>query len=205
MENRKGFSPRDESYVWSNRLLPLFGAVMFLYVGTENAIAGWVASYAKRLEGPQQSFWALTPSFFWASLMLGRVITPALLRHMPETRLVLAGLAVATTGATILISTKTMMGLFIGATIAGTGLAPIFPTTVAMFTHYFGMASPRISGLMFALGGLGGATIPWMVGFVSTTLGSLRSGLVFPLIGGLTMMVLQIPIYRSLSFGCKKP
>src|SRR5262249_11861367 len=159
----------------------LFCAVMFLYVGTENAIAGWIASYAKRLEVAQQSFWTLVPSFFWAAVLLGRVMAPALLQRITEIRLVVAGLAVATTGATILISTKTMIGLFIGATLAGAGLAPVFPTTVAMFIHYFGTASSRVSGLIFALGGLGGATIPWMVGFLSTTFGSLRSGLSLPL------------------------
>ncbi len=44
--------------------------------------------------------------------------------------------------------------------------------------------------MVFALASLGGATIPWLVGFISTQIGSLRAGLVVPLIACLFMLVL---------------
>ena len=44
---------------------------------------------------------------------------------------------------------------------------------------------------MFALGGLGGATLPWLVGFLSTHFGSLKAGLVVPLLGCLTMIAMH--------------
>ena len=41
------------------------------------------------------------------------------------------------------------------------------------------------------VGGLGGATLPWLVGFLSTRFGSLKAGLVVPLLGSLAMIALH--------------
>src|SRR5205823_5406677 len=68
---------------WKSRYVPLLGAVFFLYVGSEASFGGWIASYAKRAI-PGETSWILTPSFFWASLLFGRSIAPALLRRVPE-------------------------------------------------------------------------------------------------------------------------
>jgi fucose permease len=38
-------------------------------------------------------------------------------------------------------------------------------------------------GILFALSTLGGATIPWLVGYVSTSFGGLRTALIVPLAG----------------------
>jgi len=43
---------------------------------------------------------------------------------------------------------------------------------------------------MFALSTLGGATVPWLVGFVSTEFQSLRTALIVPLAGCLVMLLI---------------
>jgi MFS transporter, FHS family, glucose/mannose:H+ symporter len=184
-------APRVKSSVWSSPLVPLYCALAFLYVGTENAIAGWIASYAQRIDLSQNALWALTPSVFWAALLLGRLAAPAILRRLSESRLILLGLGGAVVGVAILLMAHTLSGLFLGAAIAGLGLAPVFPTVIALFTQAFGASSSRVSGLFFALGGFGGATVPWIVGLLSTSFGGLRAGLVFPLVAALIMIALQ--------------
>ena len=42
------------------------GALFFLYVGSENSVAGWVASLTKRMNPDSGDLWALAPMFFWA-------------------------------------------------------------------------------------------------------------------------------------------
>jgi fucose permease len=54
----------------------------------------------------------------------------------------------------------------------------------------FGERSRRIASIMFALAGLGGATMPWFVGLTSTKTGSLRAGLLVPLGGCVAMFAL---------------
>jgi fucose permease len=88
-----------------------------------------------------------------------------------------------------------------GAGLAGLGLAAIFPTTFAIFTRQFGRQASQLTGLFFVLGGMGGALIPWLVGFTSTQFGDLRIGLLIPLFCVASMIVLQILIIRALAPG----
>ena len=177
--------------VWRNRFLSILSVLFFLYVGTENALGGWVASYARRIGGTPGTLWVLTPAFFWAALLLGRALAPAVLRHVAEARLVLLGLLLAAFGTADLLIARTLAGVVAGVSVAGLGLASVFPITISSLSHHFGPSASRVAGMMFALGGLGGATLPWLVGFLSTHFGSLKAGLVVPLLGSLAMIALH--------------
>ena len=183
--------------VWRDRFVPILGLLFFLYVGTENAVAGWVASYAQRLSTSPGTVWVLTPSFFWGALLLGRALAPVILRLVAEATLVLMGLLLAALGVTILLAAKTLAGVVVGVGLAGLGLASVFPITVALLSGNLGALASRAAGPMFALGGLGGATLPWLVGFSSTHFGSLRAGLVVPLLSSLAMVALHLLNLRS--------
>jgi len=182
---------------WANPWLPLVGALFFLYVGTENALSGWAASYAQRLSSGPGSVWALAPSFFWAALLVGRGLAPAMLRRVDEANLALAGLVIAAFGVASLLATRSLAGVFVGAVVAGLGLASVFPITIAMLSHHFGALAARVAGAMFALAGLGGATLPWLVGFLSHRCESLRAGLSVPLLASLVMLALHFAHARA--------
>ncbi len=176
--------------VWRDRFAPALGALFFLYVGTETALGGWVASYAKRVSASPGTVWVLAPSFFWGSLLLGRALAPAVLRRIAQTRLVLLGLIIAGCGVIILLDATSETVVLMGASLAGFGLATVFPITVALLS-YFGGLAPRAAGPMFALGGLGGAILPWLVGLWSSRFGSLKTGLTIPLLAILIMLMLH--------------
>ncbi len=185
-------APRSSIHnkIWSNPLLPTVAGLFFIYVGTENSVGGWVASYARRIDA--HALWAITPSFFWGALLLGRFSAPLALRHIRETRLATAGVALAAVGVLTLIAAKAMPVVMIGAAIAGLGLSSVFPISVSLLTNWFGETAPRISGLIFSCGNLGGAVLPWAVGALSTHFGSLRAGFMVPLVGALSMLVFYI-------------
>ena len=88
---------------------------------------------------------------------------------------------------------------FIWFGLAGLGLAAVFPTTFAIFTRHFRRQASQLTGLFFVVGGLGGALIPWLVGFTSVRFGDLRVGLLIPSFGVASMIVLQIIIIRALA------
>jgi MFS transporter, FHS family, glucose/mannose:H+ symporter len=180
-------------------LVLLLGALVFLYVGTENAIAGWVASYTLRFKGLAQSYWALSPSIFWAALLIGRLTAPIVLRHAEEHRLVLSGLIAGVCGEIMLLEARSLPGVLIAVGIIGGGLATVFPTTIAVLPRCFGDSASKVAGPIFALAGLGGATLPWAVGFLSNQYGSLRIGLVAPLLASLVMIPLEWLIGRNLA------
>ena len=76
----------------------LLGTLIFLYVGTENAVAGWVAEFARRMVAGTTTVWALAPTAFWGAITSGRLIAALALRHISEFALIRFGLALATLG-----------------------------------------------------------------------------------------------------------
>ena len=78
------------------------------------------------------------------------------------------------------------------ACVIGLGLSAIYPVTIALLSHTFGAAATRLGSVMFALAGFGGAFIPWLVGFSSTQMSSLKLGLTVPLVGAAAMLALYL-------------
>lgn len=190
---------------WLSPYALLTGGLIFVYVGTETATGGWIASYARRLDTAAQTLWALAPSLFWAGLLLGRSLAPAVLRRVSERHLVLLSLLAAVAGLGIILAGRGLMPVSAGAGLAGLGMAAVFPTTFAIFTQYFGARVSQLAGVIFVLASLGGAVIPWVVGLTSARYGGLRSGLAVPFVGGLVMIALQLAIISVLGAAGPKP
>ena len=152
-------------------------------MGAENSLGGWIASYAKTLGPWSLNLSLMSPSFFYSALMVGRWLASRLLRRVDEIRLARTGLLIACAGIACLLLSHALLGVFVGASVAGLGLAAIYPITVALLSQKFGKAASRVGSLMFTMANLGGALLPWLVGYSSNRFGSLRSGMVVPLFG----------------------
>ena len=174
---------------WKWRSALIFGALFFLYVGSENAFSGWIASHAKRLSAAD-SAWALTPSFFWITLVAGRGFAPFVLRRFSDSVVATGGLVLAILGAALILSAHNWHQAAAYALIAGIGFAPVYPIVISWMTRSFGDAATRVAGSMFALAGFGAATMPWLVGAIAQKYGSLRLGLIVPLIGLLSILTI---------------
>jgi FHS family glucose/mannose:H+ symporter-like MFS transporter len=172
----------------SRRSTLSLAALFFLYVGSENSVAGWVASLTKRMNSGPGDLWALTPMFFWGGLIAGRALVPMLPLRRFERTLLASGLILAVAGICLLLWARTFASVAVSVTAAGLGLAAIYPILVAWLVKAFGERSRRIGAIMFALAGMGGAIMPWFVGLTSTGTGSLRAGLFVPLAGCLAML-----------------
>jgi fucose permease len=178
-------------------------ALFFLYVGSENSIAGWVASLTKRMNPEPGELWALTPMFFWGGLLAGRALVPLLPLRRRQRNLLASGLLLAAAGISLLLQAGAFASVAIYVTAAGLGFAGIYPILIAWMVKAFGQRSRRIGAIMFALAGMGGATMPWFVGLVSTGTGRLRAGLLIPLAGCVVMLALIAmmldPVFREAS------
>ena len=167
-------------------------ALFFLYVGTENGFGGWVASYAKTLGDISPAESLMTPSFFYASLMVGRFLAPALLRIVSDVTLAKFGLVLACAGTAGLLFSSGLPGVIASACAAGLGLSSVYPITIALLSKSFSASSSRIGSVMFVLSNIGGGLFPWIVGVSSSRLGTLKAGLIVPLIGCVLMFALYL-------------
>ncbi len=172
------------------------GVLFFIYVGTENAVGGWVASYAKRVTEHAGPLWVLTPSFFYGGLLAGRALAPLPLRRVPELHLVRACVALALLGLLSLLAARSMTGVLLSAAVVGLGLAAIYPITISLLSSTFGAGATRLGSVMFMLAGFGASCMPWLVGVTSTATSSLKFGLAVPLAGCVLMLALYFRSWK---------
>jgi FHS family glucose/mannose:H+ symporter-like MFS transporter len=202
-----------EKTVPGKHILTALGALFFLYVGTETCVGGWAATFAQRMVRNTGELWTLTPMLFWAGLLLGRALTPLLLREMSEQVLLIGGLVLGTIGIAALLLSQTFHSAAIYVTVTGFALASIYPILVSWMVGHYGRQSRRTGSVLFAMGCLGGATMPWLVGFIATKTNSLIMGLWIPLFGSLLMIsvyaftafrrAFPLPIWRQDAYASK--
>jgi FHS family glucose/mannose:H+ symporter-like MFS transporter len=172
------------------RFVAILGCMFFLYVAVESSVGGWIATLAERVPSRAIGTWVLAPSLYWGGLLAGRGIAPLVFRRIRERRVALTGLAIAGAGMCVLVFSSQWQWITAAGLVAGIGLAAIFPITVALLSRFQDMETKN-AGPMFALAGLGGATMPWLVGAVSTWSGSLQAGLMVPLLATVTLFWLH--------------
>jgi FHS family glucose/mannose:H+ symporter-like MFS transporter len=171
------------------KLVSVFAIIGFLYVGTEVSVSGWMMSYVGRLPISSGAWAPIAASAFWIALICGRAIVPAIVRWLSESQLLTSSLTMAFIAILLLLLGNVPLAIVLSATLAGLMLAPIFPLCLAevlKLTH----DSPE-SKWIFAISGLGGAVLPWITGKLSAHSGSLRVGLLVPVLALGTMIVLD--------------
>ena len=173
------------------------GVFFFLYVGSESSVGGWTAALAKRMQVGTGDMWALAPMFFWGGLMMGRIFVPMILRRVKEQNLIMAGLALGAIGNLALIEAKTFGMAAICGIAIGLGFSSVYPILVAFLVKFFGERAKVASSVMFPLASLGGASMPWLVGEISTRAGGLRAGLTVPLAACVLMIALTQLLRRE--------
>lgn len=183
-------APRSDEFLADAPRI-LIALLLFLYVSSEIGTAGWIPTYAQRL-GIGELTWSWLQSSFWGFLLLGRAVSPGMLRRIEPPLLVLAGLMTALAGEILFLSSLRSEMLFVGVALAGLGLSIIYPTTIAVFSEFYGEQASARSTPIFAMASLGGAIGPWIIGFSSEQLGSLR--------GGMTLLILAIVLMLAIQF-----
>jgi len=172
-------------------LLPLllFAVSMLLYIGNENSLGGWLPSFAVRND-PTTA--ASTIAFlYWLSELLSRLAMATLLYRISEAMLYRVSLAILLfTQAGIILLPHPSSAVVLATTVLnGAAIGPLYPLIIA-FLLARTPNHPRL-GRLFASASLGGATLPWLTGVVSTHFGGLRAGLLVPTVGIVLMLLLS--------------
>jgi fucose permease len=187
---RNRLETRLEKDIPIKPVLPALGTFFFLYVGIETCVGGWAATLARRMATSSGELWTLAPMLFWAGLLTGRALTPVLLREMSEQALLIGGMTMGMLGTLALLLSQAFLSALICVAITGFGLASIYPILVSWMVGHYGSQARQTGSVMFVMGSLGGATLPWLVGFTSMRTNSLTTGLWIPLVGCLLMISL---------------
>jgi fucose permease len=176
----------------SKRVVAFFAIFGLLYCGTEAALGGWVLTYVHRLDFQLSAAPPLAASCFWLSLLVGRGIAPAVLLRVREEALLGVALISAFIGVAALLTLHSLPAVMLSAAVAGFSMAPIFPVCVSIFMSL--ARNPAQTRWMFAIAGVGSATLPWATGQLAARTGSLHTGLLVPLMAlGLMLIMMRWP------------
>lgn len=169
-------------------MLVSFGLLFFLYVGTEACVYGWIALLTQR-SGGSTALWISAPALFWAALIVGRLVAAAQAK-LTDANLARVSLTVTFVGICCILLAPSPIWVVLGSVISGFGCGPVYPSVIAALvrrSEELGTTAPQ---WMFALAGLGGAILPWVIGAASAAQNNLRSAMALTIVPTLAMIVL---------------
>jgi len=171
--------------------LPLFvfGAAVFLYIGVENALGGWLPSYAVRTNPALHA--SSIALCFWVAELTGRILVTILMTLVGEAALYRICLALLILTQILLCATANISatGIVALTCLSALSLAPIYPLIVSFLLARTGNHA-RL-GPLFATASFGGASLPWLTGVFSTQFHSLRTGFLVPAAGAALLLFLS--------------
>jgi FHS family glucose/mannose:H+ symporter-like MFS transporter len=171
--------------------LPLFvfGAAVFLYIGVENALGGWLPSYAIRTNPALHA--SSIALCFWVAELTGRILVTILMALVSEAALYRICLALLILTQVILCVTANISatGILALTFLCALSLAPIYPLIVSFLLARTGNHA-RL-GPLFATASFGGASLPWLTGVFSTQFHNLRTGFLVPATGAALLLFLS--------------
>jgi fucose permease len=194
----KTYSPRSDAALPA-RTFAFFLAVLLIYVGIENALGGWLPTYAQRtLSASAGADLAASIALcFWLSELGGRVLTAFVVNAVGEWLLYRACVVmlIIATGVVCLTPHVTTAVMVTVTIVSALSLAPMFPLLTSFLLARSG-SQPRV-GPLFAMCALGGAILPWLTGVLSTHYHALRIGFAVPTAGAILLLLLSGALPQS--------
>ena len=179
-------TPQPTAHGLHPSLFLYFAALLLIYGGLETCISAWLTTYAFRYGKSSLVLSEYTMVLFLVGLTTGRALAAAILKRMRDTTLLRASLLLAAMLAGALALAHTAGLIATAAVLLGICLAPIFPATFAITLAEKPTASQ--AGMILAASGLGAASLPWLMGIVSTYSGSLQLALILPVAAALILL-----------------
>jgi fucose permease len=148
--------------VWLSVLL------FFLYVGGEVSLGTWVFSLLTESRGISTQAAGLWAGSFWATFTIGRILAGLYAQRLGIHALVQGGLALALLGALLLWWHPFELANLLAVGLIGVAVAPIFPAMMSGTSQRVGAHfAANTIGMQMAATGLGGATIPSLIGVLA--------------------------------------
>lgn len=178
-------------HIWRNPSAWLFVGFSFFVVGIEGGLGGWLTTYSEVLKLSGVNTVNLTVVYF-TFFVVGRGLAAIVARRISENVLIFACSLILIVGVAIIVSSEFLVVL--GAAVAGLGSSALFPTHMVRFTRVYGPSATLQAAPIFIAGTTGAAIVSSLIGFISSSVGSLRAGIAAVLVSGVLVLVLHLAI-----------
>ncbi len=144
--------------------LLLFALLLLLYVGAEAGFGGWIAAYAVAAGVSPAGSAAFLASLFWTAVTAGRLIgIPLSVRMSPHALLVLDVCGTGIGAGLLLTAPRSEPVLWIATGLIGLSMATFVPAALSLAGRHLTLTGAA-SRWLFIGGGIGGMTVPWLIG-----------------------------------------
>ncbi len=176
---------------WTNPQLLLLAVAAFLYSGCEVSYWGWVPKYLTALSLAALS--AAVISVFWFAMTIGRALTSVLAARYSSTALVMTMMltSACTALATIFAPHNPLVLVLVALT--GLAMAGTYGLLLSLTANRFSTDAGATLGLVAAMGGAGGAVLPWLCGQMVKSTGW-HVALLVPVVGDVVVVLLAAVI-----------
>lgn len=174
IEIQHSTSPAGNTRLFKERLLWVCGIFIFIYVGIEVSIQGWIAVFFEKMTSDSFIPASLTASFFWITLTLGRLVSGKL-----ADRIGLMGFLSAVSLCSMILALVWVFAHFAVSTLLlilllGFLLAGVFPTQMALTTSFYPGMAGMITAFISGFASLGVFVIPAAFGKIADWAGILH-------------------------------
>jgi len=157
--------------------------LVFCITGVESSSGGWLATYSQR-GGHSLGITIGAPTCFWVGLLLSRLLhSSSRISRVARHFLLTWNLAAMAAAVASLILFHAAPIMLTAAFVIGFAAGPMYPLLLALVLEH--NSGPAV----FVLAGLGSAALPFLTGALSTSAGSLRTGLLVPTAAAIAMLI----------------
>ncbi|KAK1247998.1 hypothetical protein MKX07_000886 [Trichoderma sp. CBMAI-0711] len=155
-----------------SKLTWFFSLFIFLYVGTEVSIGGWIVVFMTKVRNASTFAGSATATGFWGGMTVGRLVLGFVTSRIGGFRAMLLYLGLAIAIELVFWLVPNMVVTAVASALLGMILGPIYPTAVVLMTTVL-PRSLHISAIGFAtaIGGSGSAALPFAVGAIAQAKG----------------------------------
>lgn len=179
-------------------LVGLCIALLFIYVGAEVGVSGWIAEYFVSVLGSTPAQGAILVTLFWAGILAGRLLLAFCYtgRRAALAIVTLAGLATAGLGTAIAAGGP--IAAAAGFVASGLGFSCIYPLVMSIVGSYVpARRQSVVVGLASSGGGIGSLLFPFLVAAVAQHTGIRLGFLLYVLLALLLMLIAVVTVLRT--------
>jgi fucose permease len=193
----QGFPLRRAGALLGDVSLLIVGSMLCLQSGMEITLGGWSAQYVREVLGLSEERSILILSLFWVGMMLARLLLRRVLRSWPPSVVLPAYLAVAVSGAGLLLAIASPAAAALGLLLLGAGLSAGFPILLGFLGELYHDLTGTAFSAVFVMALVGGSVLPYSTGVLGDRIGLRASLLVVPLCV-LAQGLLFVPLQQRL-------
>ena len=179
-------------------LVALCVALLFIYVGAEVGVSGWIGEYFVSVLGRSPAQGANLVTLFWGGILAGRLLLAFCYTGRQSALAILALAGVAAGGLIVAVAAGGPIAAAAGFVAAGFGFSSIYPLVMSIVGSYVpARGQSMVVGFASSGGGIGSLVFPFLVAAVAQHTGIRRGFLLYVALALLLMVLAFAAMLRT--------